>query len=97
MNAQADELIERQVLHAFGSQSLDVLRRDAVDAKRNQLIGRRVRETQVADIAGNRAISAAAGETSGFASLPYDRFAIGPMSGSSALAARSFSPSRQNP
>lgn len=37
------------------------------------------------------------GETSGFASLPYDRFAIGPMSGSSALPARTFSLSRQNP
>jgi hypothetical protein len=51
----------------------------------------------VTDIAGNRAISTSTAKTSGFASLPYDRFAIGPMSGSSALAAQSFSPSRQNP
>jgi hypothetical protein len=48
-------------------------------------------------IAGNRAISTICGETSGFASLPYDRFAIGPISRWSALPAGTFSPSRQNP
>ena len=61
VDAQVDQLIERQVSHAFGSQSLNVLRRDAVDAKRNKLIGRRVLETQVADLAdklGRHAVNA---------------------------------------
>jgi hypothetical protein len=48
-------------------------------------------------IAGNRAISTICGETSGFASPPYDRFAIGPMDGSSAASGKTFSPDPQNP
>ncbi len=52
VDAQADQLLERQVLHAFGAQSFDVLRRHSVDAQRDQLIGRRVREAEVADFAG---------------------------------------------
>jgi len=32
VNAQADELIERQILHAFGSQPLDVFGRDPMNA-----------------------------------------------------------------
>lgn len=51
VNSQVNNLIKSQVLQALGSQSLNVLGGNAMNAKRNELLRRRMRITQVTNLA----------------------------------------------